>query len=355
VNLTGTARRGKDGLSGQIVFEDRGVSIRLAMDRGVFAGLLPRAGSWKARVLSEAPPVQRELDVNVPRGGGEIALDLPATAVQVEVVDEEGARVPGVMLFLTGLIPAGGARYKLDDGSIFLAGLAAGEYEALARGTQPHRESTIYKFKVNDDGSSDPSPLRIVATLKRTLRGRVVSPEGRPLPGARVQLTSSAGDIRVEIGITAKTDADGRFGIHIRDDQETPCLVVMPQGLPMLILQVSDRDQEQQVVASPEGGVLLLRSEKRLGQPPPPAEESEKILMRGNCVFVALKFELIGATFSGIDGQTFLSTPPIEPGAYTLCGLKPGEINNFPGGRPAFANCSSGVLTNNGKLTLNVK
>ena len=346
VKIAGTARLGKEGLGGQIVFEDRGVSVRMAMGHGLFAGLLPRAGGWKARVLSDAPPVIRSLDVDVPSGGGEVTLDLPATAVEGEVVDEAGARVPGVTLYVTRVNPVESAEYDLDDGAILLGGLAAGEYKALARGTTPHRESLIYRFKVNEDGSSDPFPLRIVATLKRKLQGRVVSPDGRPLPGARIQLTASAGDIRVAMGITEKTDADGRFGIDIRADQETPCLVVMPQGLPIRILQVSDRDEEQKVVVAPEGGVLSLRSEKRLGQSSPPAGQSLKYLMRENCVFAVLVFETLGGTFSIVGGESFLATPPVEPGTYTLCGLMPGEISSFTGGRPSYANCSTGVLTN---------
>lgn len=49
--------------------------------------------------------LRRDVDVMVPRGGGEVTLEFPATAVEGEVVDENGVRVPGVSLVLSRKTP----------------------------------------------------------------------------------------------------------------------------------------------------------------------------------------------------------------------------------------------------------
>lgn len=360
VKVSGTARLGKQLLSGRVSFEDRGVSVSLPISReGSFAGSVPRPGAWKARVTSEVMALRRDVDVMVPRGGGEVTLEFPATAVEGEVVDENGVRVPGVSLVLSRKTPPGPMPgHTLDDGAIFLTGLAPGEYTAYAMTLrEPYRESLVYDFAVNEDGASEPSPLRIIAPVKRALRGRVVSPEGEPLPGARIQRTASAGDTRTHFFKDYLTDAEGRFSIDIRDDERTPCLVVQAAARPVRILQVSDRDQEQTVAMPAAGGVLQLRAEKTLGQGPRPAGQTGKVLLRGNCYFPVPWFEILrpGATFSMINGESYLQTPLLEPGSYTLCGLMPGEIRNFSGERLPSSNCSTGTLVGGGRLMLEVQ
>lgn len=360
VTVRGTARLGKQPLSGRVNFEDGGVSVSLLISReGSFEGSVPRSGQWKARVTSEAPALRRNVDVMVPRGGGEVTLEFPGTVVEGEVVDENGVRVPGAKLELARVTPPERMPgHTLADGVIFLTGLTPGEYRAFALTLrEPYRESLVYDFAVNEDGSSEPSPLRIVATVKRALRGRVVSPEGKPLQGARILRTSSAGDTRSHLFRDYLTDAEGRFSIDIRDDELTPCLVVQAAALPMRILQVSDREQEQVVVMPAAGGVLQLRADKTLGQGPRPAGQTGKELLRGNCILPVPWFEILrlGATFSMINGESYLQTTLLEPGSYTLCGLMPGEIRSFSGERLPSSNCSTGTLVGGGRLVLEVQ
>ncbi|MHB1047928.1 MAG: MSCRAMM family protein [Thermoanaerobaculia bacterium] len=360
VQVSGTARLGKQLLSGRVSFEDRGVSVSLPISReGSFAGAVPRPGAWKARVTSEVMALRRDVDVMVPRGGGEVTLEFPATAVEGEVVDENGVRVPGVSLELSRVNPPERMPWHtLDDGVIFLTELAPGEYRAFAVTLRkPYRESLVYDFVVNEDGSSEPSPLRILAPVKRALRGRVVSPEGKPLPGARIQRAYSAGNTRTHFFNDYLTDSEGRFSIDIGDDERTPCLVVQAAAHPVRILQVSDRDQEQTVVMPAAGGVLQLRAEKTLRQGPRPAGQTGKNLLRGSCIFPVPWFEILrpDATFSMINGDSYLQTPLLEPGSYTLCGLMPGEIRNFSGDRLPSSNCSTGTLVGGGRLMLEVQ
>ena len=355
VSVTGTARLGKQVLSGHLTFKETasGVSVTLPINRdGRFAGSVPRAGPWQVLLTSEAPPVRRKLDIEVPRGGGEIALDLPATAVEGEVVDEAGRRVPGISLVLTRLNPVERVNYPLEDGRIFLTGLAPSEYRVYALSRD--RESPIYKVTVNEDGSAEPSPLRIVAKFLRVLRGRVVSPDGGPVAGATVQPMASVGDLHPFVVVSPLTDTDGRFTINLRDDQKTPCLLILPKGLPARILQVLDTDQEQLIVTPRAGGVLQLSFATPTGQASssPP---SIKYLLHGNCVALVSSLANVGGRIAMIDGESFLETPPLESSAYTLCGLKPGEISTFSGGPAPYPNCSSGFLPGQGRLMLRVK
>ncbi|MEO8585273.1 MAG: carboxypeptidase-like regulatory domain-containing protein, partial [Acidobacteriota bacterium] len=355
VSVTGTARLGKQPLSGHLTFSESasGVSVSIPIAReGRFAGPVPRAGTWQVLVSSDAPPVRRKLDVEVPRGGGEIALDLPPTAVEGEIVDETGRRVPGVTLTLTRLNPAESMTYLLEDGTIFVAGLAPGEYKAYAR--RRDRESSLYKVMVNEDGSAEPSPLRIVAKLKRVLHGRVVSPDGVSVAGASIQLVVAAGDVHPYLWINRTTDEEGRFTIDLRDDQKAPCLLVLPKGLPARILQVSDTDQEQLIATPQAGGVLQLSFERPTGEAPP-SPVSLKYLFHGNCIAPVNQLATVWKKTATIGGENFLETLSVEASAYTLCGLKPGEIRTFSGGPAPYANCSSGILTGQGQLTLRVK
>lgn len=355
VNVTGTARLGKPSLSGHLTFKESasGVSVTLPINRdGRFVGPVPRAGPWQALLSSEAPPVRRILDVEVPRGGGEIALDLPASALEGEVVDEAGRLVPGSSIFLTRLNPAESVNYLLEDGRVFLTGLAPGEYKVYAASRD--RESPVYKVTVNEDGSAEPSPLRIVAKLLHVLRGRVVFPGGGPVAGATVQPLASAGDLHPLFVRSPVTDVDGRFTINLRDDQKTPCLLILPKGLPARILQVLDPDQEQLIVTPQAGGVLQLSFAAPTGQASssPP---SLKYLLRGNCLALVSRLATVGGKISMIAGESFLETSPLESGAYTLCGLKPGEISAFSGVPAPYPNCSSGILPGQGWLMLRVK
>jgi hypothetical protein len=352
VTVTGTARLGKQNLSGHLTFKESvsGVSVTLPINReGRFAGPVPRAGTWQVQVSSEAPPVRRKLDNEVPRGGGEIALDLPATAVEGEVVDETGRRVPGVTLGLSRSNPPESVNHVLEDGVIFLTGLAPGEY--FAHASNRNRDSQLYKVTVNEDGSAEPSPLRIVVKLKRALHGRVVSPDGGSVAEARVQPVASAGDLHPIVLGRLLTDADGRFTIDLRDDQKTPCLLVLPKDLPARILQVMDVDQEQQITLPQVGGVLQLSFSKPNRQTAQQREMTAMYLLsRGNCSLPVIQFMLVGAKLSTENGESFLETPSLEPGPYTLCGLRTGEVPFA-----ASTNCSSGVLTGRGRLTLRVK
>ena len=352
VDVSGTPRLGKQGLSGRVIFKDtaRGVEVNLKLDReGRFAGPIPRAGAWEVQISADAPPVRRKLEVVVPKGGGEIGLAFPATAIEGEVTDEAGRRIQGCTLYLTRVTPPESLSYRLDDGVILLAGLAPGEYDAYAK--SPGRESALYTVTVNEDGSSDPSPLRIVAKLRHTLRGRVVNAEGGPVAGASVQLIGSAGDLNPLVLTARATDESGRFTVELRDDQKTPCLWISPKAASARILQVSQTDEEQTIVSPQQGGVIRMS----FSEPSTSPQATLKYLIRGNCFISAALLKYFGSGVSTVDGETVLQTPLFESGAYTLCGLKPGEIGAFAGGLPPFTNCSSGVLSNQGRLVLKVK
>ena len=294
------------------------------------------------------------VQTDVPRDGGEIEIELPATAVEGEVVDENGARVAGAVLKVERLDPPETVNFTLDDGSIFLTGLAAGEYEVYAVALRQNRESVTYRLLVNDDGSSEPSPLHIVAKLKRELRGRLLSPDGRPV-AAGIQLLWSVGDTRGGYMITKATNAEGRFTFPVRDEQEKPCLFVQASGMASRILQVMDTSIEQQIVLSPTGGTLVLSADKLSMGVRAPEGQTLKYLLKGNCIMPVGNFVYMGLGLSMISGKSYVTTPLLEPGAYTLCGLEPMGIRLYAGDRAPSANCSTEMLSDRGRLVLTVR
>ncbi len=356
VKVAGTVTLGKLRLAGHVLFRDGGgvlASLPIRED-GRFVGFLPHPGAWSVQVSSDAPRVRRTVQTEIPPEGGEIAIHLPATAVEGEVVDENGVRVAGAVLKVTRLGPPESVSHKLDDGSFLLTGLAAGEYEVYATALKENRESVTYRMTINDDGSSDASPLRILAKKKRELRGRVTSAGGRPV-AAGIQLLWSVGDTRGGYMITKATDADGRFAFPIRDEQEKPCLFVQPNGLASRILQVMDTSVEQQIVLSPAGGTLALSADKLVMGAPQPEGQTLKYLLKGNCIMPVASFVYMGLGLSLIDGGNHVTTPLLEPATYTLCGLEPMGIRLYTGNRTPTENCSTGILSDGGRLVLTVK
>ena len=205
------------------------------------------------------------------------------------------------------------------------------------------------------DGSSEPSPLRILAKLKRELRGRILSPDGSPV-AAGIQLLWSVGDTRGGYMITKATDAEGRFTFPVRDEQEKPCLFVQASGMASRILQVMDTSIEQQIVLSPTGGTLVLKRRQVSIGVRPPEGQTLKYLLKGNCIMPVGYFVYMGLPLSLIEWQELRhDAASLEPGAYTLCGLEPMGIRLYAGDRAPSANCSTEMLSDRGRLVLTVR
>ncbi len=221
----------------ELTFSRGGVaaSVQAARD-GVFHFQPPAAGRWLLATASApghfpfAPewgfsPVQLDAAPGKHVRGLEVFL-APATEIDGLVVDEDGAPVPGAEVHLRG---AGGGkavlitipgRWVADARGVFRAAAPQGSVlEARKQGYYPGHARVDLHAVV--DG-------RIRITLgaawagsepqKAALAGRVVGPDGQPIPGALVEAGRTQGWGYVGTPVAqALTDADGRFRIDELD------------------------------------------------------------------------------------------------------------------------------------------
>jgi len=221
----------------ELTFSRGGVaaSVRAGPD-GVFFFQPPAAGRWLLATASApghfpfAPewgfsPVQLDAAPGKHVRGLEVFL-APATEIDGLVVDEDGAPVPGAEVVLRGsgggkavLITIPG-RWVADARGAFRAAAPQGSVlEARRQGYYPgHARVDLHALV---DGHiritlgaawSGPEPQ------KAALAGRVVGPDGQPIPGALVEAGRTHGWAYAGTPVAQTvTDADGRFRIDELD------------------------------------------------------------------------------------------------------------------------------------------
>lgn len=191
-------------VAARVVFggHGRAGSVELLTDEeGAFAGVLPRAGTWRVAIEAEDPRVRRVLrgiEVETPRGRkpARVSIELDDRAVEGTVVDERGFPVAGAMVELRPIDEADSIHVTSDRLGMFeLYGLPRGRLELSAR---------------NADTASDPvavellsatTEVELVLRPRRQLEVRVLA-SGEPVPGATVGASVSGSATVAASGVT---------------------------------------------------------------------------------------------------------------------------------------------------------
>lgn len=350
VEVRGELTLGDDPVAALLWFggEHGARRVQLAADlEGRFEGFLPEEGRWPVEALLQRGEGQRlavdPVEVRRRKGKGyaEVAIRIPDTLLQGEVVDEAGRPVSTATVEIRG------------DGRSSAVSDEAGRFEV--RGLP---EGQIIVYAESEDAVSDwtplllaegetPPDLRLVLHRQQRIVGEVVS-EGGPVPGARIlalpDLATSPGATLVE----AVTGPAGRFQLMLPASSPSATLIVAAPRFATRILRRATRSPEPwKILVDALGGTLVLPGPERaeLGR------RRTGLLFHGDTGVAALVLLRILPSEVKPDGS--LALPNLEPGEYTLCPPGTGIAALRDDSKaPPEAECATGFLLPHTELAL---
>lgn len=297
--VRGTLKAGDDPLRAEIELDNRSgrrVSVE-ADDEGRFEAALPAPGTWRPTVLYPPGPTPARLTAEpfvipeITDGDAvhDVVIELPGGRLHGVVSAPDGRKGTAVVHAWRG--PEMAAQQQTDDeGRFDFIGLAAGSYRVdaqSAHGSTP--EPVAVALEENETRE-----LALVTEPYGRLRGRIVTPEGRPASGAVLQL-SVDGVLWERI----LADVRGEFDHRISGSVKTAQVIVLTHGYPAKLLVMPVTEEPLQIVLRGDGGVIRFR-----GGP-------GRISGRGVTAPVhVFKFE---------SNRPFGGQIRIESGVYTLC------------------------------------
>ncbi len=347
--LHGTLKLGRRPVAARVVFgTDRGpVSVPfLANENGRFSGAVPHLGRWEVLVDLDAPRIRRVLSVEIaqpaPSSDAEVDLLLPNHALDVELVDEQGAPVTRLTLLnIQRLGKREFVQHRIEGGAFHAEGLDVDHYMVSAEAHD--LASDGYEVEIPEEGS--PDPLTIVLKKLLSIRGRVVSPSGTGVIGATVKILPTPA-FPTQTGWTSTTDAEGRFELGARPDLPRICAVVLPPGFGARMLTLEPSTEEQLVSVDQNTGTLDITQ-------PQSGFSRLSLLFRGACFWYPGAFASVLGGVREEKGTTLRFTVPrMEPGAYALCTIDRPTLATFSAEPPSSTACVTGVLAPFGTLEL---
>lgn len=366
MRVQGQVRLGGEVVIGaQLQITDTEGSVRFhnwTREDGNFYVFLPKEERWDVEVEAADPPLHAFVadQVVTRRPGqraGEMNIELPATRIQGEVVDESGTPVAGAKVDFHPRQPGKQSVFasrpvsrRTDEAGIFeFHGLRPGEWLASAsvRTSTKAAVSEIVEISIQED--MDAPWLRLQVRSLQTVQGQVISPEGLGIPGTRVfgmvpsleWLAHSPGQV--------VTGLSGEFEMQLPERASRLVLMVLPPGLTARLMHVGLPLAGPVIVeVGREGGTLELE----LADPRDHLFLSTGEFQAGGAWPLALL-----RAWAETRGQRLRSTRLIRaigmpPGDYTLCRSDlPLEV--FWLGPPTDTeNCVTGSLAPYGELRL---
>jgi len=352
VKVRGELTVGKEPLEAMIWFGGRFGSTQVRMDsnpEGEFRGLLPREGSWLVDIRARAPRISRSLegiDVEVRPGKSAafVEISLPATRIPGVVVDERGEPVERALLRVRNLE---GEKPRVDSvlidqddmGRFELVGYPEGSL-LLSADAPGGLKSERVRVDVTENA---PSPeVRLVIRPLPSYEGRIVTSEGRPVPGAAIDVTPLG--VPASFIESAVARVDGSFPIKVPHGAQSAMLTVLPPGFALRNAVVSLKEGEAvEVAVSPYGGtleILMPAADSEHGKTPAPR------LYDAQGIALAPQLLTRWAAMNGDPAADLTSfrVPQVQAGEYKLC-REGGESS--PDG-----DCVSGYLPPLGHLRL---
>lgn len=343
VEVCGILRLGDQPLVGQLHFGgERGVVRRSIKtdEKGAFTLLLPREGVWPVTVSSAEPAVKRmlqkvDIKYRSAKGCAPLTIALPDTLVRGVVLDEEHNPVHPAMVQVApvsdgSLEPLAQVVTLGEDGVFELHGYPEGSVMLSAHVAGKSSDQEL--VTLNEDHEAPWVELVLREHIR--VRGRIVSPRGLPVAGAKV----FARGVRAVMAITNNTtsDLDGRFEMEISPRSTDIILSVMAAGYPMTTRLEHQIDAHEVVVRlAPAGGRLefaMPRASFVLSDPTRPVLFNEAGLGVG--LWILRQWAAINGAASSSETAT-LVLPALEPGTYTACMVRSAQaLALAPGALP---------------------
>ncbi|HEX8153509.1 MAG TPA: carboxypeptidase regulatory-like domain-containing protein, partial [Thermoanaerobaculia bacterium] len=252
--------------------------------------------------------------------------------------DAEGKPAPHAIVNLSSAAGGeSGQMQPLADGSFAFHGLPPGRYQLEAQDYLA--ASDLVSVEVSETPATDAVTLTLSPIT--VLLGDVFSPAG-PVAGARVDAVAT--DREQMSIIPATTDLTGEFESLLAPGTKHVAVTVAPPGFAYKMFSIDVQPKKLRVPVSQEGGTLVM------GDPPP--QHDWWIARNGAEASVGLLLSTWGGGRTMVDGKPRIEVPMMEPGAYTLCAVRPDEGVAFVRGVLPQGRCVSGYLAPFGTLAL---
>jgi hypothetical protein len=359
VEVRGRVRVGDDALAADLWFGGRHGDVRAEAESdadGEFVLALPRAGSWKVDVFSEAMRVSAtgvDVEVPAPRHGQPVRIEitLPDTEVRGFVHDAQGAPVEGAVVTL---VPVGGSANVVTVesdllGSFSIRGQDAGTYSIEAR--KSHASSERRQVLLDEELTSP--EVNLILRDRRALKGRVDSATG-PVAGAWIlgfPLTSS-GTLAAMTAAQARSGADGGFELEVPPETASVRLVTTALGYTLALSRVSISGAEAAVSIALEqrdGRLELSRPTGGSGTAQLPL-----LMVDGQPLDIPFLEIWSRAHSPNSSTESMLVVDGMPQATYSYCLLSPDEAMAVFGGSafPKASACVDGYLSAGGALRL---
>jgi len=359
VAIEGSVEIGEEPLAAHLVFSQgrrASESVTLESDEdGMFFGALPRTGAWKVRVKASEPSIDRRITVTIPEAADgpahRVRIKLPSTRISGQVVSEAGDPVTSATVVAVPEGEGPTSAITTERGKFEFLGLPPGSIGLVASGA--NEESSDWRSIDLVQGLQGPA-VRLVLRRGQVVRGRVVSPDGMPVPGARIQWASLGEP--VFLSNAQATDHLGRFEVLVPAKSDAVVLSVFAIGFSLRTLQIRSGEREEIVVPVDQlGGAIQFLLPHDLGW--------QDLFDKQLALFTEQGAVLGWSDLEGwsrangetaFDGSVFM-VPRLDGGQYRACILSLAQLVGLPSAEAGVPICRSGFLSPLGELQLDLR
>lgn len=299
---------------------------------GKWSGAVPGGiERWTADVVCSAPPVRRTVHgLRLARTSGsdrgELEIDLPNNAIIGTVVRKDGQKIEHALVYLSGGESMQSVQVD-DDGSFFIAGMAAGKYEVSAASFLMESPSV----GVTLDEGSVPDPVRLVLDSSTKIHGQVMSEYG-PVAGAQVVIAST--DVPQAVSMINMTDANGDFSTTCPPGAKEVDVFVEAPGFSLKFFHTHVHSGSLTIPVDQRGGRIVVAA-------PRDGDRHRPYLVHNGMWYPA--DALLTSSYAHQEGSEIVITA-IDAGAYSLCLATDSDANAARHGILFARPCASAFL-----------
>jgi hypothetical protein len=319
----GTVTLGKQPIAAKLMFNGGHAESTITWRsdaEGRFHGYMPvpQEKTWTVTVQSELPPVDVTLNdvamqINDSTKVARVDVKLPLTSISGLVVDERGEPVPDALVNVDGKTTPRMPQLRAQkDGTFDVNGLEPGTYRLTASAFL--QESEVAEVALPED---EPVSVRLQVKAYRQWKGTIVTPEGRPVAGARI--IAAAADVPVVIAHPARSDVAGTFVLLVPSAAKLFDFIVEPPGFAYHFYRAAFAE-ELKIVVEPNGGTLVVEF--------PDDRSVEPAVWHDGSVTSGYAFlsGWAGELSESAPGVRRLRVPQLDAGSYTVCVVPTGTV-----------------------------
>lgn len=292
-------------------------------DDGEYATHLARPGVWPVQLRSADGAIRRWMQrVEVPEGGGRLDFELPDTELTGTVVDPERRPVEGAAVLVAALdhLETVPDVTTDEEGRFRVLGF---DYGGVALGAQLG-ELQSDEVRVELTEGAPTAEVHLVLQRLREVEGRVVSPEGRGVPGALIDWNATGSPRSAQ----AFSAADGGFSLSLPAEVREVDLRLLPPGYSFSVRRVTVGEGPLVVVVDDLSSTLVLEPRGDRMAELVPELGGSVLFFRGPAFFTLAELHrwmTLQRSLADLPADGFV-IPGIEPGELTACVIADGQL-----------------------------